>query len=78
MERYEQLLNNIRTGVRDLQDFLRGMAKTSLPPPMPSEVYYTTPEILAHVAHQLERLYTDAVELEGEIDDIVDELESYV
>jgi len=73
----DDLLISLRSSIRDLQDFVRTMKSTSLKPPMPSVVYYTTQSVRARVVDLLEAMGRVAIDLEQGIDEIMSELEEY-
>jgi len=75
MERSEELIQQIRKDISDLQEFLRNFKTTALKPPMPSRVFYTTPEVMEKARRQLENLRLRAIELQGEVEDLHEDLE---
>lgn len=75
MERYEQLIQEIRNIGNDLEEFIRNFKSTSLQPPMPRQVYYTTPEVLEKARQRIETLRTTAIELQGEVEEVIEDLE---
>lgn len=75
MERSEELIQEIRNGINELQEFLRNFSITSLQSPMPRRAYYTTPEVMDKASQLLDKLRKNAVELQGEIEDLHEDLE---
>lgn len=67
----------IRNRLNDLEEFVRNLKRTSLKPPMPSTVLYTTPEIIEKLKLDIENIRSNVAVVQDAFEELEDELEDF-
>lgn len=67
----------LQNRLNELDEFVRNLKTTSLKPPMPSRVLYTTPEIVEKLKRDIENMRANVAVIKEAVEELEDELEDF-